>query len=330
MASRVSVLETRRRRGYQTKRTAMYGVRVLRGAAGVAAVGVLGVVVTATSVRLQSLAPDSSGTAEVVYLPDAHLLRPLVLGYDNVLANVLWFRTISYFGGHYESDRKYPWLARMCDLVTDLDPRAEHVYRFAGLILPWEANDVDGGIRLLEKGVRNLPESWLLHYYLGMTHYFFRNDADAAAEYLATAARLPGAPPLVTRVAALMYGRRANPGTTVQFLRELLKNADSDQMREVLTRSLEDAEFRATAAALQPVVDAYRKQVGSIPPSMHAIFERGILRGELPKDPYGGHWEVDQSTGQLRSSTGRVPRELHESAAVQARRRQPSPVPADR
>jgi hypothetical protein len=62
-------------------------------------VGLLGVVVTATSVRLQSLAPDSSGTAEVVYLPDARLLRPLVLGYDNVLANVLWFRTISYFGG---------------------------------------------------------------------------------------------------------------------------------------------------------------------------------------------------------------------------------------
>ena len=298
----------------------MYGVRVLRGAAGVAAVGVLGVVVTATSVRLQSLAPDSSGTAEVVYLPDAHLLRPLVLGYDNVLANVLWFRTISYFGSHYEGDRQYPWLARMCDLVTDLDPRAEHVYRFAGLILPWEANDVDGGIRLLEKGVRNLPESWLLHYYLGMTHYFFRNDADAAAEYLATAARLPGAPPLVTRVAALMYGRRANPGTTVQFLRELLKNAESEQMREVLTRSLEDAEFRAAATGIEAAVDAYRQQFGTLPPSTGELFARGIVRGQLPPDPYGGHWEVDQDTGRVRSSTGRQPRELHESEAVQGRR----------
>ena len=307
----------------------MFALRVLRGAAGVAAVGVLGLMVVGTSARLASFAPAGSGAAEVVYLPDARLLRPLVLGYDNVLANVLWFRTISYFGSHYEGDRQYPWLARMCDLVTDLDPRAEHVYRFAGLILPWEANDLDEGIRLLEKGVRNLPESWLLHYYLGMTHYFFRNDADAAAEYLSKAARLPGAPPLVTRVAALMSGRRANAGTSIQFLRELLKNADSDQMREVLTRSLEDAEFRATASMLQNVVDAYRKQVGSIPPNMDALFERGIMRGELPKDPYGGRWEVDQSTGRLRSSTGRVPREMHESAAVQARRQQPSPVPAD-
>jgi hypothetical protein len=62
---------------------------------------------------------------------------------------------------------------------------------------------------------------------------------------------------------------------------------------------------------------------------MNAIFERGILRGELPREPFGGKWEIDQSTGQLRSSTGRVPRELHESAAVQARRQGVTPAPAD-
>ena len=156
----------------------MHGVRVVRGAAGLAAVGLLGLVVAGSSARLQQAAP-ASGPAEVVYLPDARLLRPLVLGYDNVLADLLWFRTISYFGGHFETDRSYPWLARMCDLVTDLDPRAEHVYRFAGLILPWEANEVDEGIRLLEKGVRNLPDAWELHYYLGMTRYFFKDDPDA-------------------------------------------------------------------------------------------------------------------------------------------------------
>jgi len=178
---------------------------------------------------------------------------------------------------------------------------------------------VDEGIRLLEKGVRNLPESWMLHYYLGMMHYFFRNDADAAAEYLATAARLPGAPPLVTRVAALMYGRRANPGTTVQFLRELLKNAESEQMKEVLTRSLEDAEFRMAAGAIDAAIDGYREKFGEVPPSLDALFARGIVKGQLPPDPFGGHWELDQATGRVRSSSGREPRELHESGAVQGR-----------
>jgi len=203
--------------------------------------------------------------------------------------------------------------------VTDLDPRAEHVYRFAGLILPWEANEVDEGIRLLEKGVRNLPDAWELHYYLGMTRYLFKDDADAAADELGTAARLPGAPPLVGRLAAVMYGRRSNPAMTIQFLRELLKNAESEQMREVLTRSLEDAEFRAAAATIDGAVDTYRQQFGALPPSLDALFARGLVQGQLPRDPYGGTWELDQSTEHVRSSSGREPRELHESGTVQQR-----------
>ena len=119
------------------------------------------------------------------------------LGWHNVLADVLWFRTISYFGEHYRSDRTYPWLAQMCDLVTDLDPRAEHVYRFAGVILPWEADQVEAGIRLLEKGVRQFPDSWLLHYYLGFNYYFFKNDFDARSRTCAAALALPGAHPNV-------------------------------------------------------------------------------------------------------------------------------------
>ena len=296
----------------------MDGVRVLRGTAGIAAVGLLGMVVVASSTRLQTAA--SAGlSSNVVYLPDARLLRPLVLGYDNVLANVLWFRTISYFGGHFETDRAYPWLARMCDLVTDLDPRAEHVYRFAGLILPWEANEVDEGIRLLEKGVRNLPDAWELHYFLGMTRYFFKDDPDTAARELGVAARIPGAPPMVGRLAAVMHGRASNPATTVQFLRELLKNAESEQMKEVLTRSLEDAEFRMAAGAIDGAVTAYRERFGEMPPSLDALFARGIVHGQLPPDPFGGRWELDQATGRVRSSSGREPRELHESGAAQGR-----------
>jgi hypothetical protein len=304
---------------------------VLRGTAGIAAVALLGMVTVASSARLQTSA-SAGVSSDVVYLPDARLLRPLVLGYDNVLANLLWFRTISYFGGHFESDRAYPWLARMCDLVTDLDPRAEHVYRFAGLILPWEANEVDEGIRLLEKGVRNLPDAWELHYFLGMTRYFFEDDTDAAAHELGIAAHIPGAPPVVGRLAAVMHGRASSPATTVQFLRELLKSAESEQMREVLTRSLEDAEFRMAAGAIDGAVDAYRTKFGETPPSLDALFARGVVKGELPPDPFGGHWELDQATGRVRSSSGREPRELHESGAVQGRHKgaMSAMTPADR
>src|SRR5574341_54019 len=104
---------------------------------------------------------------EFIYLPPTRFLRAVALGYEHALADVLWFRTINYFGRHYRSDGVYPWLASMCDAVTDLDPQAEHVYRFGGVILPWEARRIEDGLALLEKGTRNLPHSWRLRYMVG-------------------------------------------------------------------------------------------------------------------------------------------------------------------
>src|SRR5262245_18488611 len=61
------------------ERTAMFAVRVLRGAAGVAAVGVLGLIVTGKSARLASLATAVRWEADVVSLSAASIMRALVV-----------------------------------------------------------------------------------------------------------------------------------------------------------------------------------------------------------------------------------------------------------
>lgn len=291
---------------------------MVRGLASLAVLGALGAVVATAATRLEQAAAEDT-RAELVYLPDADLLRPLVLGYDQVLADVLWFRTISYFGQHYGTDRAYPWLARMCDLVTDLDPRAEHVYRFAGVILAWEAGEIDEAIRLLEKGVHALPGSWLLHYQLGIVRYFFKQDYGGAARELAQAAALPGAPPSVARMAAVLHAKQHGAQTTVQFLRELLGRADSEQLREVIQESLRDAEVASDLERLGALVATYRARVGRLPDSLTTLVAAGLLRG-VPPDPYGGVYQIDPATGAVRSSTGRVPRQLRESPRLKARR----------
>jgi len=268
---------------------------------------------------LETHAPDPIGDENLVYLPDASRLRPLALGYDNVLADVLWFRTISYFGAHVETDRAYPWLEAMCNLVTDLDPRAFHAYQFGGLILPWEAKDPDAGIRLLEKGLAQFPDSWLLHYYVGVVHYLFKNDPETAASQLEQAAALPDAPAMVARFAALLRTRQGDPATAIAVLEQMLESTTSESTRAVLQESLVDARAARDGEVLTKLVSDYRVHHGKLPADLGVLAEAGVLRF-VPPDPYGGTWVIDPSTGTVRSSTGREPMQLHESPVARSMR----------
>ncbi len=282
-----------------------------RRGCGVAAAGLLVAALAMSAMHLERLpAPDLA--ADLVYLPDAALLRPLVLGYDAVLADLVWFRTIDYFGAHWESDHLYPWLAAMCDLVTDLDPRAEHVYRFGGLLLPWEAGEVDAGIRLLEKGIGVFPESWTLHYDLGVVRYLFKHDFAGATEAIDRAAKLPDAPPAVVRFATLLDARRYGPETTLAILGQMREQATSDETRAILDQSILDARVAWDLERLNALVQAYRTHEGRLPRDLGDLVSAGLLNG-VPPDLYGGVYQIDPTSGTVHSSTGRVPLELHVS-----------------
>jgi hypothetical protein len=196
--------------------------------------------------------------------------------------------------------------------VTDLDPRAEHVYRFAGLILPWEAGEVDSGIRLLEKGVRALPDSWGLAYYLGFNYFFFKNDKQKAAHYLRRAASLPGAHPAVARLATVLTTEAAGPATTLAFLRDLEQRVDSPQVREVLQRNLQETAAAAALENLDRAIAAYTQETGKPPRTLRAVVSAGFLTA-IPSDPFGGVFEIGPD-GKARSSTGKQPPKAHTSA----------------
>lgn len=282
-----------------------------RVALGVA-LGALAAVVGITGTRLDRAAATAARADEPVYLPRAKYLRPMSLGWQNVLADILWFRTISYFGEHYRSDRTYPWLAEMCDLVTDLDPRAEHVYRFAGFILPWEANQADAGIRLLEKGARQFPDSWQLQYFLGFQSYFFKDDYPKALAHLRHAAQLPGVHPSVAQLIAVLAAEQYGPETTLEFLAELERNVDSPDLRAVVRDNIQEAQLAGDLQRLEAAVDVYRERTGSTPLSVEALVDAGLVE-RMPTDPFGGTFVIDPLSGAVRSSTGRTPSRLHQS-----------------
>ena len=44
---------------------------------------------------------------KLLYLPSGKYLKPASLGFDTLVADLLWIKAIGYFGGHYLTDRSY-------------------------------------------------------------------------------------------------------------------------------------------------------------------------------------------------------------------------------
>src|SRR5262249_41038963 len=133
---------------------------------------------------------------------------------------------------------------------------------------------------------------------------------------------IPGAPPLIGRVAALLHARQHGPEMTLGFLRHLRDEATSTEMRAVLDGSIVEAQAAVDLERLGALVEVYRDDQGRWPATVErpggwratlaTLVEAGLLRA-IPPDPFGGTYEIDQDTGAVRSSTGRVPLALHES-----------------
>ncbi|MDZ4785637.1 MAG: hypothetical protein SGJ02_06120 [bacterium] len=190
----------------------------------------------------QSNKPSISEDQEVLYLPKGPGLTILSFGYQNLLADIIWFNTVSYFGKHYKSDQQYKWLFHMCDLVTTLNKNDPERYIFCGLMLGWEAKSPNDSFKILSKAIRNDPNSWKYYYLRGLGSYLLQNDFEQAIEDFLFASKLPDAPIMLASIAAKKLTiHKDDPQTAITFLEEMLKNSNDTVSRSILEKRLFEA-----------------------------------------------------------------------------------------
>src|SRR5262245_47072171 len=139
-----------------------------------------------------------------LYLPNGKLLHIVSLGYDNVLADVLWLHSIQYVMREFWSTKKYVWLKHIFDLITELDPRFEAAYVEGAMFLGMMQGKPNEAIALLEKGKQNNPGHWVYPAEQSFYAALQLRDRKRAIAYINEALALPGAPPeLLSRLANL-------------------------------------------------------------------------------------------------------------------------------
>lgn len=239
---------------------------------------------------------------EMLYLPNGQALLAFSLGYRNVFSHLLWFNTINYFGKHYRADKDYRWLQHSCDLVTQLNPKADYAYEFCGMMLAWEAGSGDQAVKLLEKAVSEFPDNWRFRYYLGITVALFIGDDQRAQQNFAIGAKLPNAPAFLGRLAAKKMAASGDIDQAIAFVSELIQNTEDPVQRTSYIDRLKELDLERNLRALETAVDEYRKRFGRAPAKLNDLIEAGIVTS-IGRDPFGGEYILDPQTATVDSSS---------------------------
>ncbi len=224
----------------------------------------------------------------------ADIVKVADLGLHNAAADLEWLAMIQYFGGG--ESRTNEKLDDYLFLATDLDPKFPYPYAFGALILPGFSGQVQKGLEIGQKGIDNGIVDYRLPYYMATT-YHDNNDPVNAAKYFDLAARTPGVPEGIKRVAA-NYGTRSDKRAQTKSIWEGIYESTKDEV--VKERAKNYIIHYELMDLIEKASKEFYNKNGRYPKDVQELVSARILTA-VPTDPFGYGFEVDQSNGQVRS-----------------------------
>ena len=255
---------------------------------------------------------------QLAYLPKGDYLKLAVLGYRQVVADLIWLQAVQHIGAKRDTQLGYTWTYHAVDVLTDLDPTFVPPYQATGLFLGVLVGRQEEGLAILDKGLRHNPSSWQLPFLAGYVSYYELCNPVAGGEYLRIAARVPGSPAYLPQLAARMTVESGDPTAALEFLDRFSRSVTDERVREALLQRMKEIVQEKDLRFLEESIRRYRAKYGQPPAKLEDLMLHGIIQ-QMPSDPLGGAYEVDAFSGVVRATSKRDRLRIHEKVACQAK-----------
>jgi tetratricopeptide (TPR) repeat protein len=223
-------------------------------------------------------AQRGSGAAieEALYVSSGKTLKRTSLGFDGLLADLYWLRTIQYFGrkiekleGRININDVSSWhldlLEPLLNITTELDPHYVAAYRFGALFLP-DINP-EGAVRFVERAIRDNPNEWRLYQDLGYI-FWKQGRFREASEAYERGSRVPGAPAWMQTMPAVMLAKGGDRETAREMFQRIYENTDDNFVRQIALARLQGFRAQDEIDFLSRLMAAYRERRGACPASL--------------------------------------------------------------
>ncbi len=240
--------------------------------------------------RLEAHSPETLAEGDLGPLPDGSALRILSLGFERLVADMFWIRTLYYMGDPASYRAGFPAADRLAELVTDVDPEFRTVYVLMGSALSVLQGKPHAAAQLLEKGVRHV-EYWKLEFLLGFTYFFELLDNGRAAPHIARAAQMPGGPKYLAQFAARLYHNAGDPDIALDLIQTRIRTEEDEATRAALQKRAWDIWINRDLERIDTAIQQYGARHGTLPASVDVLVETDLLE-RTPVDPRGGSYFI--------------------------------------
>ncbi len=271
----------------------------------------------ATSIWLQQALdqrrdPVLAKIEDLAHLPKGEYLKPTLLGYHHLGADILWLRTLQVLGKHANTAKEYDWLYHALDVITTLDPQYDFIYKVAGITMTELANQPELSNKLLEKGLAAVPDKWGIPYLMAYNYYFYIGDVEKAAYYARIAAQVPGGPPWLMNMATQMSAHAGRPEFALNFLLSMHQQTEDPRIKESLENHIKEVIIERDIQSLETVVAQFHQREHRYPKQVGELHAKRYLTA-LPQEPFGGSYLIEEDTGRITSSTHPIRLKMHKA-----------------
>lgn len=201
-------------------------------------------------------------------LPET-LLPYITFGFDNVITDSYWIRSVQDFAVW---DAKDPYYLNYFKNISTLDPTFEYPYLFSIVIVPQNKNvdTLDRVAVIADRGIQAIPTSWKIPFYLGTQYFLFTKKYDPAESYLSIAAKVKDAPDGVFLVYSTIAGRNSpkpiRGDSDFEIAKALLKviynNTDNETIKKMAANGIEE---KLVSQMLEKGIIAYKEKYKRYP-----------------------------------------------------------------
>jgi hypothetical protein len=230
------------------------------------------------------------------------VIRALAGEFKGIVANYLLLEAATAIGAqNKQTTEDWEAISRLFEQSMALDPHFKQTYYLIQATLPWETQQYDLTIELLNTSKKHRPRDWLPVFFIGFDYFYFLKDNLNGSKYLMEASKKPGASPFLGLLGARLSQKGGQTKAGITFLKAMYENEKNEDIKKQIKQRMDALEG---VLVLEKAIEKFTLKFDRSPKKLNELIATGILTA-MPENPYSDTYFYDHKTGIIAYDTVR-------------------------